>query len=106
MSLDRRSRRELVDREWSRDSVSKIKDVVESPGVRGEVVEATCASTMCRVVVQYAKDNDQVEFPRLVASKEPFNHGALYYNDPSTDRKVTTAYVAREGYDFVELAKE
>ena len=55
--------------------------------------------------MQYSGSDDQSQFPRLVAMKEPFDQGAFYDYDPSPDRHVTTVYLARAGVmlgDFPE----
>jgi hypothetical protein len=105
-ALARRLAREPVDRLWSHDAETKIRDVMRLPNMRGEVKDVKCGSTLCRAVVEFANVTDQQLLARQVASEKPFHQGAEYYYDTSGDRYVTTVYSAREGHDLADLVKD
>lgn len=101
--LDQRLQREPVDRAWSWETSRKIRDVVEAPSVGGRVVETTCASQLCRVVVGHASEASRLQFARDVASQEPFNQGAIYRYSTKDGEPTTTVYVVRNNHDIQAL---
>jgi hypothetical protein len=101
--LDRRLQSEPVDREWSRETSGKIRDVVEAPSVGGRVVEASCASRLCRVVVRHPSEAARVQFARDVVSQEPFNQGAIYRYSTIDGEPTTTVYVVRDDHALHDM---
>jgi hypothetical protein len=105
-ALARRLAGEPVDRFWSHDAETNIRDVIQLPQIHGELTDVKCGSTLCRAVVEFASDTDQHNFARNVAREKPFAPGAEYYYESVGDRYVTTVYAVREGQDLAELLKD
>lgn len=101
--LDQRLQTEPVDRAWSWETTGKIRGVVEAPEVGGRVVEASCASRLCRVVVGHKSEEAKLQFARGVALQAPFNQGAIYRYSTVDGEPRTTVYVVRDNNDLSNL---
>lgn len=88
---------ERIDADWSGKTVQAIRGVFHSrvPGV--ELVDASCASTMCRVSVSHSDPESQLQMSGLIASVEPFKTGSFYRYHRDTHPPTTDVYVVREG---------
>jgi hypothetical protein len=103
-ALNRRLEQEPVDSGWRMDSLRAIQASIAelAPGTR--LVDATCASTLCRVVVSHESMVDQRALGGAIAERPPFDQGTHYVR--SFDPPTTTLYVVRTGHDVRNEAEE
>ena len=95
--LTRRLETERVDAAWSASTSELIKTGFKGALPGTEVVDARCASTLCRVVVRHTEKGDQMAMPERLSRVQPFAQGTFFRYDSSSDPPVTTLYVLRDG---------
>jgi len=95
--LTHRVETERVDAAWSAKTSELIKTGFQGALPGTEVVDARCASTLCRVVVRHPEKGDQVAMPEKLSRVQPFAQGTFFRYDMTSDPPVTTLYVLRDG---------
>lgn len=106
-ALDRRLRSEAVDSAWAGLTLSEIHDAVREKAAASRLIEATCAATLCRVVLEYPSPKEQRDADNQLGTVAPFEQGTHYVHDITTGgAPVTTLYLVRDGYDVADEAKE
>jgi hypothetical protein len=103
-ALDRRLEQEPVDGSWRMDSLRAIQTSLAELAPRARLVDATCASTLCRVVVSHESPADQRALGSAIAEHPPFDQGTHYVR--SFDPPTTTLYVVRTGHDVRNEVEE
>lgn len=94
--LNQRFGAEPVDRLWSEPTQHQIHDVVEKLGPSASVLDARCASTLCRVVLGHSTEEDQAKLSSLIAASAPFDQGTFYHVDHGTRPPQTTLFIVRD----------
>lgn len=90
---------EPVDGAWSPGRTHAIRDSLKD-GAAGELLEAECASTLCRVVLRHESVESQKKMAYAVRGLAPFRTGTFYDYDTTSDPPITTLYALREGASF------
>ena len=85
---------------WSSSMVARITGSLKTSAPGAHMVEASCASTMCRVVVSHDDVGAQQDLATTLASSGPFTQGVFYDYDRASTPPTTTLYVMREGHKF------
>jgi hypothetical protein len=100
--LDARYTKEPADPAWSVGNVRKIRDVAATlKGAR--LLDANCATSLCRVVLGHNEIGDQYGLGRQLVALDPFTHGVFYSYDKTPGALKTTLYVLREGKTFSDV---
>jgi hypothetical protein len=100
--LDDRYTKEPADPAWSVGNVRKIRDVAATlKGAR--LIDANCATSLCRVVLGHSEIGEQSELGRQLVALDPFTHGVFYSYDKTPGALKTTLYVLREGKTFKDV---
>lgn len=96
-TLSQKLRDERIDVAWSGETSAQIQSAFKTilPGT--EVVDARCASTLCRVVVRHPEKDEQAAMPRRLAAVQPFAQGTFLRYDYQSDPPLTTLFVLRNG---------
>jgi hypothetical protein len=94
--LEERFQREPADRQWNAEATHKIKRSVTANAPSTRVLEASCATTMCKVVVSHDSLTAQRELGAKLALEEPFRSGVYYDYDHESNPPTTTLYVMRD----------
>lgn len=97
--LEERLETEPLDRDWSSEQLARMEDAIRGLG-RTQVLQATCGSTLCRVVVGHETPEDQQQFTLDVGPLEPFRAGVFFQPDAQARPPRTTLYVLRKGQGF------
>jgi hypothetical protein len=100
--LEARLASEHVDGEWSVQAARQIRDVFGASTPGTALVEAECASSLCRVVVSHESPDAQRALGPTVSAAEPFMAGVLYDYDQKSNPPTTTMFVLRQGRSFRE----
>ena len=100
-ALAARFTEEPVDGAWSPTTTRAIRDLLQA-GTAGELLEAGCASTLCRVVLRHESLESQKKMAYAVRGLAPFRTGTFYDYDTTSDPPITTLYTLREGASFQE----
>jgi hypothetical protein len=98
--LEARFRAERADDDWSERTTRQIHDAIARTTPGAEVAEASCASSLCRVVVKHEDATTQAKLGSELVLVEPFRAGVLYDYDRASSPPKTTIFVMREGYGF------
>lgn len=98
--LDVRMAKEPADAAWGRQVTFEIREAVGAGAPSARVVEAECASSLCRVVLTHDSPNDQKGLGEALASLGPFRHGVFFDYDEDSVPPSTSIYVIREGRSF------
>lgn len=93
-----------MDREWSVQTVRAIQATVAATG-GGRLLQAKCASHLCRVLVEHGSLNEQTEFAQEIWKSPPFDQGVFFDYDKASNPPKTTLYVAREGTELASLGR-
>lgn len=88
---------EPLDRAWSVEMTTQIRSTVRESLPSARLLEAGCASSLCRVVLRHDSLEEQRKLGFTLASAVPFQHGVFYDYDATANPPTTTLYVAREG---------
>jgi hypothetical protein len=96
-TLTQKIHNERIDVTWSASATAQIRTTFKTSLPGTEVMDAQCASTLCRVVVRHAEKGDQNEMAQKLARQEPFSQGTFFRYDRQTDPPTTTLYVLRDG---------
>jgi type IV secretory pathway VirB10-like protein len=100
--LDARYTKEPADPAWSVANLRKIRDVAATlKGAR--LIDANCATSLCRVVLGHNELGEQSELGRQLVALDPFTHGVFYSYDNTPGALKTTLYVLREGKTFKDV---
>ena len=94
--LDANFQQEHRDPSWASETEQKIQNIVASGIPTDKVERATCAASLCQVVLRHEDQSSQRELAHFIAAKEPFKSGTTYFYDGN----VTTLYVTRENVLF------
>lgn len=107
-ALDRRLLAEAPDSRWANPTLGDIHRAVREHAVGSRLVEARCAATLCRVVLEQASGKARGDAEDDLANAAPFDQGTYYFHGEETGggRTTTTLYVVREGYDVKNEAEE
>ncbi len=97
--LDERLETEPLDRDWSSEQLRRMEDAIRGLG-RTQLLQATCGSTLCRVVVDHESTEDQQQFALDAGPLEPFHAGVFFQPDAQARPPRTTLYVLRKGHGF------
>jgi uncharacterized membrane-anchored protein YhcB (DUF1043 family) len=100
--LDARFTGEAKDRGWSFSTIRQIREAIASLTPSSRVLEADCASTLCRVVLGHDSDDDQRRLAFVLPKARPFQEGVFYHYDRTPTALKTTLYVLREHHSFGE----
>jgi hypothetical protein len=100
--LDARFQNEPRDSGWSSSTVAELRAVLLAEAPKSRLLEVSCHSTLCRVVMECSNSADRFELARSIAAKSPFNHGVVYVHGTPNNSLITTLYVVREGHTFDE----
>jgi hypothetical protein len=95
--LGERVENEEIDSAWSGPTLGRIRSVIQNTLPRYEVVDASCASTLCRVVLRTPRGADPAEVGNKLPDVAPFDRGTSMYVDTSGETPVTTIFVTRDG---------
>ncbi|HEY6556559.1 MAG TPA: hypothetical protein VI072_04770 [Polyangiaceae bacterium] len=93
---------EPVDTAWSVPTVHAIQDAIRSAASGTEIVEAECATSLCRIVVRHQDGEVQRQLGLTLATVPPFNSGVVYDYDRESKPPKTTFLVVRAGRSFRE----
>lgn len=88
---------EPLDRAWSVEMKTQIRTTVRDSLPSARVLEADCATSLCRVVLRHDSLEEQRKIGFVLASAGPFQHEVFYDYDATANPPTTTLYVAREG---------
>jgi len=102
-ALDRRLLSEGRDASWGNEALARIDESVKSKLPNATLVESTCASTVCRVVLKQESTDDQRTVGSSLSKSPPFDQGTFYRYDTSSVPPKTTLYIIRSGHDLAEL---
>jgi len=91
---------EPIDAAWSVKMVRDIRDAISSAAPATRVLQASCATSLCRVVLGHDAEDDQRGVATQVAAVKPFQEGVFYDYDHAPNALKTTLYVVRQGYSF------
>jgi hypothetical protein len=83
--------RQSRDAAWASSTEAAIGDVLRTNVTDSRVLSASCATTLCRVVVESDNEEAQHALSGEIASAEPFAPGVIYDRSGLT----TTMYVRR-----------
>ncbi|MCP3140303.1 hypothetical protein [Pyxidicoccus xibeiensis] len=97
--LEERLETEPLDRDWSSEQLRRMEDAIRGLG-RTQLLQATCGSTLCRVVVGHESTEDQQKFSLDIEPLEPFHAGVFFQPDEQARTPRTTLYVLRKGHRF------
>jgi len=103
LELDAHLEAEERDLEWSEATELAVAEVFSGdmfPGM--QLVETSCASTMCRVVVDAESDAAHDGFQTEMSRTPPFNTEGFARLSGDLDAPRVTFYFAREGEDLRE----
>lgn len=93
---ERQIRSEPIEIDWSRRQVANIRESLTKAIPDATIAEITCATTLCRVVVEHDSPEGQTELARVAAPEAPFAAGtAYYYGTTPAGAWTTTLYVHR-----------
>jgi len=92
---------EDVDAEWRQETLQQVQRVFETSAPGSRLLEADCATTMCRVVVAHDTEEARKGLAMQVTKMEPFIQGVLFDYDLEQRPSRTTMLVRRAGHDFV-----
>jgi hypothetical protein len=95
--LAQRLQNERVDADWSATASAQIRTAFKTSLPGTDVMDAQCASTLCRVVVRHGEKADQATMAQKLVREEPFSLGTFYRYDTKADPPTTTLYVLRDG---------
>jgi hypothetical protein len=102
-ALDQRLVSEGRDPVWSNESLAHIDESIKSRVPGAALVESTCSTNVCRVVLRHDRPEQQRGLGGVIADAPPFDQGTLYRYDNTTEPPETTLYVIRSGHDLPEL---
>ncbi len=102
-SLEHKLASEVVDTAWSRKRTQDIREVVAGQDARTAISSVTCASTLCRLVLDHDSLAAQKETTAKLAESEPFDAGVFLSYDEAVTPPRTTLYLLREGHDFHQV---
>jgi hypothetical protein len=88
---------ERIDVDWSASATAQIRTTFKTTLPGTEVMDAQCASTLCRIVVRHPEKGDQDEMAHKLARQEPFAQGTFFRYDRQSDPPKTTLFVLRDG---------
>jgi hypothetical protein len=91
---------EYVDRAWSAEAVRSLRSAFGPATPGTQLVEADCASTLCRVVLRHDDRDAQYALGDALAGKEQFGPGVFFDYDKASDPPKTTLFVLRPGASF------
>jgi hypothetical protein len=103
-TLSQKIQSERIDVDWSASATAQIRTTFKASLPGTEVMDAQCASTLCRVVVRHAEKGDQTEMAHKLARQEPFAQGTFFRYDEKSDPPTTTLFVLRDGQIPPEVA--
>jgi hypothetical protein len=95
--LGERVENEAIDAAWSGPTLGRMRTVIRDTLPHYEIVDATCASTLCRVVVRAGHGSDPADLGAKLSNVAPFDQGTSMYVDASGEAPVTTIFVTRDG---------
>lgn len=87
------------DGDWALDAERKAQAAVSAVGPGVTLRSATCAETMCRIVINNQDAAQQQDLARALADKEPFASGSAFDQEGLT----TIVYVTRAGQTLPHL---
>jgi hypothetical protein len=96
-SLEARFASEEVDVEWRTKAVREIQTSISSSAPGSRILEADCASSLCRVVLAHDTEEARRNVAVQLGSLEPFKAGVLYSYDRESKPPQTTLLIQREG---------
>lgn len=104
--LEERLDSEPRDPAWSAAMTAEIKSAVSASAPSARVLEASCASSLCRVVLRHESADDQKAIGLTLASVGPFRNGVFYDYGTTPNSLTTRLYVIREGHSFQDEPKK
>ncbi len=107
-ALDRRLLAEAPDASWANLTLGGIHSAVREHAAGSRLIEAKCAATLCRVVLEQPSGTARGDAEDDLAEVAPFDQGTYYFrgDDTGSARTTTTLYVVRKGYDVKNEAEE
>jgi hypothetical protein len=101
--LERRYASEPIDSSWSGQQSAAIRAAVGA-GISGTTLSsASCASSLCKVVLQHDSAEAQMVAAREVARLPEMHPGVFYDYHPDAVPPQTVLYVLRAGTDIREM---
>ena len=91
---------EAIDGAWSVAMVREIREAMSSAAPAAHILQASCATSLCRIVLGHDAEDDQRGLGQQVAGAKPFREGVFYDYDLTPTALKTTLFVARQGYSF------
>jgi hypothetical protein len=101
--LETRFASETFDPSWSRSMEQTLRSELATKTTGSTVLESSCASTMCRIVLRHESSDVQRALAYTVTELAPFQTGVFYDYDKSSDPPRSTLYVMREGHELNEV---
>ncbi|HKY35017.1 MAG TPA: hypothetical protein VJN18_03655 [Polyangiaceae bacterium] len=102
-SLDRRLLTEPRDVQWANDSLGKAGQTLAANLPGASVLESTCASTVCRIVLSQQSEEDMQRLGPALSEAPPFDQGTFYRYDLESTPPKATLYVIRRGHNLQQL---
>ena len=91
---------EPIDAAWSVAMTREIREAVSSAAPESRVLQANCATSLCRIVLGHDAADDQRKLLAQVVAVKPFREGVFYDYDQTPNALKTTLFVIRQGYSF------
>jgi hypothetical protein len=98
--LEARFAAETIDSSWSVNTVREIKDAITANASGTQLVEAECATSLCRIVLSHDDAEAQKQLGFSLVNQASFQVGVMYDYDYSSTPPKTTLLVLREGHSF------
>lgn len=98
--LQAKFEQESLDANWALPMVRSIRGSIATSAPTARLLEAECATSLCRVVLEHPSDEDQRSIAGQVMASEPFTEGVFYDYQHGSATPKTTLYVIRQGYSF------
>lgn len=88
---------------WGNETLRRANESLVGKAPKARIVESSCSSTVCRLVLAHASLDDQRELGVALAEAPPFDQGTFYRYDKRSNPPKSTLYVIRTGHDLAEL---
>lgn len=89
---------EATDVAWSRGASAVLESRYSSPEFKGLRADARCASTLCRVSLEFEEEANVEHLTRMVSSSAPWSAPAVFDVDLETRRG--SYFLARESFSL------
>lgn len=103
-SFEARFASETFDPGWSHSMEHTLRSELVTKATGSTVLESSCATTMCRIVLRHETREAQRQLAYTVSELAPFRAGVFYAYGASADPPRTTLYVMRQGHEFKEVS--